>query len=568
MEERAYQFDLTLQPKSIIKVVGVGGGGSNAVNFMFNQGFRDVEFVVCNTDSQALRSSPVPSRIQLGGSLLGGLGAGAVPENGREAALLSEEAIREMFSDGTKMVFITAGMGGGTGTGAAPVIAKIAREMQILTIGIVTRPFRFEGPRKNSAADKGILEMRQYCDTVIEILNDKIRELFGNMPMNQAFAQADHILSTSAKSLSEIITVPGIINVDFKDIETTMKDSGTAVMGSAIAKGDNRALKAVQEAISSPLLNNNQIEGATKVLLAINYGHAPELTMDEFDEITAFINQRAGEGADVIFGTTMSPELGDSVQVTVVATGFTSEEEWLDRSGKEVRILDTRPGVQDTHFGSGETPTQTQQPTSASAPVQTNAQPLFNPSQVSQQPEPARVAAQQAPTQNQHTQPFQFPPAPGNGYPQATPGEAVRPPAESPAGQQSTQPVQPHQPEQKEPYQYVDINGNFQLMYQSPENVDRPLEKVDQLISQRSGFGRQNNRNEALRNLSANSTHRPDFNDPEYLRQNELPAYLRKYPNFAMPAGGPPSAEAMSRYTINENNEILDNNRYLHNNVD
>jgi cell division protein FtsZ len=435
--------------------------------------------------------------------------------------------------------------------------------MQILTIGIVTRPFRFEGPRKNTAAEKGIVEMRQYCDTVIEILNDKIRDLFGNMPMNQAFAQADHILSTSAKSLSEIITVPGIINVDFKDIETTMKDSGTAVMGSAIAKGDNRALKAVQEAISSPLLNNNEIEGATKVLLAITYGHAPELTMDEFDEITAFIGQRTGANADVIFGTTMNPELGDSVQVTVVATGFTSESEALGPYGKEIRILDTRPGVHDTHFGSGETAAPAQPGPSAAAQVQTNGQPLFTAPPVSQ-PEPVRVMAQ-APAQNQHNVPFQYPPAPGNGSPQPMPGEAARTQSEIPAGQQPLQ--QPIQPEQPEPYQYVDINGNFQLMYQSPENVDRPLEKVDQLISQRSGFGRQNTRNEALRNLSANSTHRPDFNDPEYIRQNELPAYLRKYPNFAMPSG-PPSPDAMSRYTINENSEILDNNRYLHNNVD
>jgi cell division protein FtsZ len=301
---------------------------------MFKQGIKGVDFIVCNTDSQALKTSPVPSKIQLGGSLLGGLGAGAIPENGREAANLSEAAIREMLDDGTKMLFITAGMGGGTGTGAAPVIAKVAKELGILTIGIVTKPFRFEGPRKNAAAEKGIAEMRQYCDTVIEILNDKIRELFGNMPMNQAFAQADHILSTSAKSLSEIITVPGIINVDFKDIETTMKDSGTAVMGSATAKGDNRALKAVQEAISSPLLNNNEIEGATKVLLAITYGHAPELTMDEFYEITDFIMQRTGAKAEVIFGTSMDPELGENIQVTVIATGFTSDEEDFGQQAK------------------------------------------------------------------------------------------------------------------------------------------------------------------------------------------------------------------------------------------
>jgi cell division protein FtsZ len=550
MEERAYQFDLTIQPKSIIKVVGVGGGGSNAVNFMFNQGFRDVEFVVCNTDSQALKTSPVPSKIQLGGSLLGGLGAGAVPENGREAAHLSEEAIREMLNDGTKMVFITAGMGGGTGTGAAPVIAKVAKELGILTIGIVTKPFRFEGPRKNAAADKGIAEMRQYCDTVIEILNDKIRELFGNMPMNQAFSQADQILSTSAKSLSEIITVPGIINVDFKDIETTMKDSGTAVMGSALAKGENRALKAVQEAISSPLLNSNEIDGATKVLLAVSYGHAPELTMDEFYDITNFIDERTRGKADVIFGTSMDPELGEFIQVTVIATGFENESELVHSRGSKVEVLTTRSGVADTHFGnSPEVRTQpeptpqpynmpTNQPVSQPVQPPTMNQPVYN--------QPSYVTAQ---TPQNQPNPNQNPYYSGNQ------------PSQEPERPMET----PRQEPPRETYQYVDINGNFQLMYQSPENVDRPLDKVDELVTNRPGFARQISRAEALRNLSANAGPRPNYDDPDFLKQNELPAYLRKNPNLA---GNAPSAEAMSRYTINENNEILDNNRFLHGNVD
>ena len=544
MEERAYQFDLTVQPRSIIKVVGVGGGGSNAVNFMFNQGFRDVEFVVCNTDSQALKISPVPSRIQLGGTLLGGLGAGAIPENGREAANLSEDAIREMLNDGTKMVFITAGMGGGTGTGAAPVTAKVAKELGILTIGIVTKPFRFEGPRKNAAAERGIAEMRQYCDTVIEILNDKIRELFGNMPMNQAFAQADHVLSTSAKSLSEIITVPGIINVDFKDIETTMKDSGTAVMGSAIAKGENRAIKAVQEAISSPLLNNNEIEGATKVLLAITYGHAPELTMDEFYEITDFIMQRTGERADVIFGTTMDPDLGESIQVTVIATGFEKEVDYFKPSGSKVEVLTQRPGVADTHFGNvPENKPQHETPVYGMPPVQQPVQPVYY------QPQPITVTAQVP-------QPMQ-PPANPNPYYSNQPQNP----------EQEARPMEiPKQEPPRETYQYVDINGNFQLMYQSPDNVDRPLDKVDELVSNRPGFARQISRSEALRNLSANAGPRPNYDDPDFLKQNEQPAYLRKNPNLEGSAA--PSAEAMSRYTMNENNEILDNNRFLHNNVD
>lgn len=533
MEDKAYSFDLTLQPRSIIKVVGVGGGGSNAVNFMYNQGFRDVEFVICNTDSQALKTSPVPSKIQLGNSLLGGLGAGSIPENGKEAALLSEDAIREMLNDGTKMVFITAGMGGGTGTGAAPVIARVAKELSILTIGIVTKPFRFEGPRKNQAADRGIAEMRQYCDTVIEILNDKIRELFGNMPMNQAFAQADHVLSTSAKSLSEIITVPGIINVDFKDIETTMKDSGTAVMGSAIARGDNRAMKVVQEAISSPLLNNNEIEGATKVLLAITYGHAPELTMDEFYQITEFIEARTGSRAEVIFGTTMDPEMGDSIQVTVIATGFESDH-FLDAKDAVV-TLSNPTGVNDKEFDIKHS-IQNPQPTAQGGYQPTNQQPF------TQQP------YSQPPTYQQ-PQPI---PAPVRQEP--IPTNEVRQPESQPEQVNPTQP--------SDSPQYVDINGNFQVMYQSPPDVDRPLEEVDSIVGNRQDFGRQISRSEILRNLSATAGPKPNYDDPEYLRNAEHPAYKRRNPNFV------PAADNMSRTTMNESGEMLKNNRYLHDNVD
>lgn len=535
MEEKAYSFDLSLQARSIIKVVGVGGGGSNAVNFMYNQGFRDVEFVVCNTDAQALKTSPVPSKIQLGSSLLGGLGAGSIPENGKEAALLSEDAIREMLDDGTKMVFITAGMGGGTGTGAAPVIAKVARELGILTIGIITKPFRFEGPRKNQAAEKGIAEMRQYCDTVIEILNDKIRELFGNMAMNQAFAQADHVLSTSAKSLSEIITVPGIINVDFKDIETTMKDSGTAVMGSAVARGDNRALKAVQEAISSPLLNNNEIEGATKVLLAITYGHAPELTMDEFYQITDFIQQRTGEKAEVIFGTTMEPEMGDSIQVTVVATGF--DHSYFVEPKPTVTELSRPVGVNETQFTQQyQQPQQPQQPqTFHQVPVQ---QPVANPLPTGFGVQPSAAPATPPP-----------------------PAYVPQPPAPVVAATPQPEPEQkPNMPSQDTP-QYVDINGNFQVMYQSPANVDRPLDEVDSLLKNRQDFGRPLNRAEILRNLSAQAGPRPNYDDADYLRNADTPAYQRRNPNVV------PTPEQMSRMTLNENGELLTNNRYLDDNV-
>ena len=553
MEERAYSFDLAIQPRSIIKVVGVGGGGSNAVNFMYNQGFRDVEFVVCNTDSQALKTSPVPSKIQLGGSLLGGLGAGSIPENGREAAILSEDAIREMLDDGTKMLFITAGMGGGTGTGAAPVIARLAKEMGILTIGIITKPFRFEGPRKNQAADKGIGEMRQYCDTVIEILNDKIKELFGTLAMNQAFAQADQVLSTSAKSLSEIITVPGIVNVDFKDIETTMKDSGTAVMGSAISKGDNRAIKAVHDAIASPLLNNNGIEGATKVLLAITYGHAPELTLDEFYQVTDYIYERTDGRAEVIFGTTMDPEMGDSIQVTVVATGFNDEAAFaLHNTTSNAHVVDLtqRTGVQDTHFGQNQ---PNQVPQSAPMPQgfatqapQPQAQPQYAPQPAIPQPAPVPMP----PSMPAHD-PYQVA--------AQTPQQPQYAPQPEPAK---------HQTPPQETYQYVDINGNFQVMYQSPPNVDRPLDEVDSIVNNRQDFGRPVSRAEILRNLSSQAGPRPNYDDPDYLRQADLPAYMRRNPNLSPSQPTAPQADAMSRMTMNENGEILGNNRFLHDNVD
>jgi cell division protein FtsZ len=550
-EERAYSFDLTVQPRSIIKVVGVGGGGSNAVNYMFNQGFRNVEFVVCNTDAQALKTSPVPSKIQLGGTFLGGLGAGSIPENGREAAVISEESIKEMLDDGTKMVFITAGMGGGTGTGAAPVIAKVAKDLGILTIGIITKPFRFEGPRKNAAAEKGTVEMRQYCDTVIEIMNDRIGELFKGFTMTQAFAQADHVLSTSAKSLSEIITVPGDINVDFKDIETTMKNSGSAVMGSAVAKGDNRAIKAVTEAIASPLLSSNEIEGATKVLLAVTYGHAPELTIDEFNEITDYVSIRTGGRADVIFGTTMDPEMGDSIRVAVVATGFVKESIFSETNN--VVELTQRSGV-DIHFGQPQSPAHVPGPAVEPLPpgfgTLPSQQPTYTPTQ---HINPYDVAADYQPTQRPQEQ------HPSYQVPQQR--EEMRMP-EQPKPAQPQPPTQP----QVEQYQYVDINGNFQLMYQSPENVDRPLDQVDQLVSQRPDFAQQISRAEILRNLSAHAGPKPNYDDPDYLKKNEVPSYMRKNPNLMV--HGVQSSENMSKYTMNENGEILDNNRFLHPKVD
>ena len=322
MAENMYQFDLPSHHKSIIKVVGVGGGGSNAVNHMHSLGIKDVEFVVCNTDSQALESSAVPNKLQIGINLTSGLGAGANPDKGKSAAIESKEEIRDLLSQDTKMVFITAGMGGGTGTGAAPVIAQVAKELDILTVGIVTAPFGFEGKKKTEQANEGIQEMKRYCDTVLVIMNDKLREIYGNLSIRDAFGEADNVLTTAAKGIAEIITVPGYVNVDFEDVKTVMKNAGPAVMGSAKTLGENRARRAAEEALNSPLLNQQNIYGAEKILLSIISGEEAELQMDELTDITDYIQEYAGDNAEVIFGHGVDSELGEHIRVTVIATGF------------------------------------------------------------------------------------------------------------------------------------------------------------------------------------------------------------------------------------------------------
>jgi cell division protein FtsZ len=317
------EFDLPKDTNSIIKVIGVGGGGSNAVNHMYAQGIIGVDFIVCNTDRQALDISPVPYKIQLGPSLTEGRGAGALPEIGMNAAIENIEEIRDLLSNNTKMVFVTAGLGGGTGTGAAPVIAQVAKELGILTVGIVTVPFNFEGRKRRQQAEDGLEKMRQNVDTLLIINNERLREMTGNLTIGNAFSQADDVLTTAAKGIAEVIAVTGAINVDFNDVKTVMKDSGVAIMGSAAAEGENRALQAVAQALSSPLLNDNDISGAQYVLLNITYGDK-EVLMDEITEITDFIQDEAGSTADVIWGHGYDATLGDKLSITVIATGFNS----------------------------------------------------------------------------------------------------------------------------------------------------------------------------------------------------------------------------------------------------
>ena len=484
----SYKFDIPSQAQSIIKVIGVGGGGSNAVNHMYNQGIKDVEFVVCNTDVQALKSSSVPNKLQIGVDLTEGLGAGANPERGKQAALESKEQIRELLGSDTRMVFITAGMGGGTGTGAAPVIAKVAKDLDILTVGIVTAPFMFEGRKKRLQADNGIKELSENCDTVLVILNDKLREMFGNLPIRAAFAKADNVLSTAAKSIAEIITVTSEVNVDFEDVKTVMKDSGAAVMGSATTDGENRALRAAEEALSSPLLNNTDIHGAQKILLSIMSGDQAELEMDELTEITEYIQEKAGEEAEVIFGHGIDSSLGQSIRVTVIATGFAKDgTSIMAPQGKRVVSLEEDP-------------------------QKLAMQPA---------PQPESRASFQAPAERSYQ------------------AEALRQPAEP--AKVIFDLESPHEVAAPEVSEAKGSENAFEL-----ERANLESKAVD--------------RRERLRRLSAEIT-------PDGIKEKlEVPAYLRR--NVALENVAPSSARNISRFNLSDDNDILGDNRFLHDNVD
>lgn len=491
----SYKFDIPSQAKSIIKVIGVGGGGSNAVNHMYNQGIKDVEFVVCNTDVQALKSSSVPNKLQIGVDLTEGLGAGANPERGKQAALESKEQIRELLGTDTRMVFITAGMGGGTGTGAAPVIAKVAKDLDILTVGIVTAPFMFEGRKKRAQADNGIQELSENCDTVLVILNDKLREMFGNLPIRAAFAKADNVLSTAAKSIAEIITVTSEVNVDFEDVKTVMKDSGAAVMGSATTEGENRALRAAEEALSSPLLNNTDIHGAQKILLSIMSGDQAELEMDELTEITEYIQEKAGEEAEVIFGHGIDSSLGQSIRVTVIATGFAKDgTSILAPQGRRVVSLEEDP--QKLAF------------TPAPAP-QPEARPVYQNGQT------AERSSYQA--------------------------EALRQPAE--------------------PAKVIfDLESQHEVF--TPEPVEAPAADNTFEIERANLESKAQDRRERLRRLSAGT----EISTDAIKEKLEVPAYLRR--NVALENVAPSSARNISRFNLSDDNDLLGDNKFLHDNVD
>ena len=319
-------FDLPKNQSNVIKVIGVGGGGSNAINHMFLQGIKGVDFVICNTDAQALQNSGVPNKIQLGLNLTEGLGAGANPDVGEQSAVESFDDLQRMLDTNTKMIFITAGMGGGTGTGAAPIIAKMAKDLDILTVGIVTMPFQFEGKMRNQQAQEGIEKLRREVDSLVVINNNKLREVYGNLGFKAGFSKADEVLSTAARGIAEVITHHYTQNIDLRDAKTVLSNSGTAIMGSASASGQNRAHEAISKALDSPLLNDNKITGAKNVLLLIVSG-AQEITIDEIGEINDHIQNEAGHGANIIMGVGEDDNLEESISVTIIATGFDVEQQ-------------------------------------------------------------------------------------------------------------------------------------------------------------------------------------------------------------------------------------------------
>ncbi len=529
LEIGSYKFEIPKNtlgaPRSIIKVIGVGGGGSNAVNHMFRQGIKDVEFVVCNTDLQALNSSPVPTKLQIGVDLTEGLGCGANPKVGKGAALESKEQIRE-FLNGTKMVFITAGMGGGTGTGAAPIIAKIAKSMGILTVGIVTEPFAFEGKKKLAQANIGIQALRHSCDTVLVILNDKLREIYGNLPIGQAFAQADNVLTTAAKGIAEIITLAGYVNVDFQDVRSVMYNAGPAVMGTAETKGDNRARNAASGALSSPLLDSCDIMGAKKILLSIVSGSEAELQMDELMEITEYIQEQAGQEAEMIFGHGVDPNLGDRLRVTVIATGFESEEEpQAETDGPTVLKQEMDTDKKKIHDLDRSQIWMFEADNSVNQPKEIQLK--------KKEDEPNSVE------ESFKQEEFQLAPASSVGAIPSKDEEEYR--DESIFGN--------HDDEfEMESEQFGDQVINEEGMMEFRSAKQRLQEQAQQ-------------RKEKLK-----STRKQEMTKEEFNEKWALPAYLRR--GVKMDNVPHSSEQFISKYNLNDDNSLLGNNKFLHDNVD
>ncbi|HRH69486.1 MAG TPA: cell division protein FtsZ [Flavobacteriales bacterium] len=539
------KFDLPKELASIIKVIGVGGGGSNAVNHMHAQGIKGVDFIICNTDKQALDISPVPVKLQLGLGLTEGLGAGSVPERGNQAAQENIEEIKQLLSSRTKMIFITAGMGGGTGTGAAPVIAKIARDMGILTVGIVTSPFQWEGRKRKQQASIGIEEMRNAVDTLLVINNDRLRDLYGNLSLDNAFEHADNVLTTAARGIAEIITVTGKVNVDFEDVKTVMTSSGVAIMGMAEAEGEDRSLRAAQEALSSPLLNDNDIKGAKYVLLNITHGKR-EVLMDEINEITDHIQAAAGSSADVIWGYCKDESLGDKVRITVIATGFQTNPE----TGAIATERNTRTVI----------------PLSADVPTMIT-QPIMNPVLTSA---PAAPVAPPEVSEPVHQEPY-LKPVEAKVEPVTTP---VAPPqrtiefeVEQGGTLRTAQPTTtPAAPEKK----VFDLYDNTPKAEQASNTTEFSRPEINEArLTQAEHQNRVEQRVAKVRELNQRLRTPNGLSDLE-----REPAYKRK--NIQLNESTQSTDSNISRYTLSEETdengerrvELKRNNPYLHDNVD
>ncbi len=515
MTNSIYKFDIQDSHKSIIKVIGVGGGGSNAVNYMFRQGIRDVEFLVCNTDSQHLKVCEVPNKIQIGINLTKGLGAGARPEKGREAAMENKEDIRAILSDSTKMVFITAGMGGGTGTGAAPVVAKIAKELDILTIGIVTLPFRWEGNGKKGQASNGIAEMKECCDTVIVINNDKLQELYGKLQIKESFDKANDVLLTAAKSIAEVITVQSEINVDFADVERVMKNSGAAVMGSAVASGEGRALKAIEQALYSPLIDGGNVFGAKNMLLSIAYGDDADFTMDELTEITDYITEKVGDQADVIPGIGGDSSLGNAIRVTIIATGFEPGHQEIQDSKK---VIDLESSKQIKMFD-------------IQAPVAKKTEIIYS----FEKPEPVQEQKKEEESKIIYELKEEIPSAQIDLF------------------------------NSKNDTNGTPVDGREYVFEIKNEVTTTTTEIKPIVVTEEDKQKLAEQAQERIKRLN-NLTNSQNLDPEEFKQRLDVPAYMRKKVDLPEP---PHSSEKnLSRFSLNEDNEILGNNKFLHDNVD
>ncbi len=514
------KFDLPDEQAPIIKVIGVGGGGSNAVAYMYKQGIKGVDFYICNTDAQSLNKCDVPNKIRLGNT---GLGAGANPSVGREAAIQIADEIRDIIAQNTSMLFITAGMGGGTGTGAAPIIAQIARELGILTVGIITKPFNFEGRKREKHAEAGIEELKKYVDTTLVICNDKLLDMQGDMKLSQAFGKADNVLTIAAKGIAEIITVTGRINVDFEDVKTVMQGSGKAIMGAGIASGPDRAINAVEMALNSPLLDDTDIKGASNVLLYITSGKN-EISLEELNEITGYITSRTGEDANVIWGDGVDDSLEDEISITLIATGFNkpkihvfsldqSDQNTMNTTVKnavaepvnEVKMVTPAPPVKPL-----------EEPARSSSEVTVNPTALFKDLDIDKTPTAEKTY-------------------------------------------QKPEPVEIRSFFHPEPELEI-VNPDAQTEAKAPETPAISTEKQE-----KEQEDQRQDRISKLKSLS-----RKPVNASEVEEMERIPAYLRR--NIDLPDPSQLNEEPVSRYTLgtdsNNKTGLRENNSFLHDNVD